>query len=229
MVIIGALLVIIVRLILRLFCSFEAMELRRLPPRGPGLLATNHTSSLEGPVVFAMIWPRKATGLAKRELWEHPLTGLFMRAWNVIPITRGSVDMAAIRACVSALKRGRFVGIAPEGTRSKDGRLQRGQPGTALLALRAGAPVYPVAQSGFSSMGRNIAHFRKTRVSIRLGKPFYVKPVKRLTTQYLQAATDEIMAEIATLLPPARRGVYTELAGAPRKHIEYVEDEETTR
>lgn len=224
MVVIAKFLVMVVRFLIRALCSVDTSEIAKLPAQGPGLLATNHTSNLEGPAVFAMIWPRRATALAKRELWENPFTGLFMKAWEVIPITRGSVDMAAIRACVHALKRGRFVGIAPEGTRSKDGRLQQGLPGAALLALRGRAPIYPVAQSGFTDIAKNIARVRKTRISIRLGKPFLVKPVKRATTQYLQAATDEIMAEIAKLLPPSRRGVYAKMAGAPRQCIEYIGD-----
>jgi 1-acyl-sn-glycerol-3-phosphate acyltransferase len=204
-----------------MLCILDTSEIDSLPRRGPGLLATNHTSAFEGPILFSLIAPRKTTGMAKRELWSNPFTRLFMRAWKMIPVKRDQVDTAAIRACLRALKDRYYIGIAPEGTRSRSGVLQEGRSGTALLAMRANAPIYPVAQVGFGAIGPNLLRARKTHLSVRVGRPFRVRRSGRVTTEFLKGVTDEIMSEIARLLPEPLRGPYRDTVDGPRSHIEF--------
>ena len=189
---IGWFLVMFVRFLVRLACRVDRSEFEKLPPHGPGILTANHTSTLDGPVLFSLLWPRRSRGLAKRELWENGFTHTFMKAWDVIPVSRGTVDTAALRECIKTLKRGLYLGIAPEGTRNREEQLQRGMPGTALIALHTNAPIYPFIHLGFPAIGRNVMRLRKTRLTIRVGRPFRLRRPEKTTNDYLQAATDEI-------------------------------------
>jgi 1-acyl-sn-glycerol-3-phosphate acyltransferase len=212
-------------LVLHLVFRVEAQDLRKMPRRGPGLLITNHTSNLEGPIEYLLIRPRPATALGKKELWKHWYTRVFMNLWGVIPLNRGEVDTKAMREAIRSLDRGYYLGIAPEGTRSKTGVLRRGLPGVALLATRREVPVYPVVQDGFLDMGRKLKQFRRPTIRFRLGRPFVVRLPKgeRTTASLLRAITDEIMIELARLLPENHRGPYTSIPSEPPRYLTYID------
>lgn len=216
---------VILRAVLRALCRINTNELRRIPRRGPVILMANHTSNIEGPAYYLFIQPRPATALGKQELWENPITRFFMKTWGVIPVARGQVDRSALKAAIRALDEGKLLGIAPEGTRSKSGALRRAQPGIALLATMRRVPVYPVAQWGFHNLGRNLKQIRRTRVTIRLGKPFVVADTEgsRPGSQELREITDEMMYELARALPPRYRGRYADIPETPPRHLTYLE------
>ncbi len=211
----------LIRLIFRLTCRLDIRDLRKIPKQGPAILITNHTSNLEGPLLYVFLRPRQTIALGKRELWEKPLTRTIMDAWNVIPIERGGMDMKALRACFGVLENGDFLCIAPEGTRSKTGKLKRGQPGTTFFASRQGVPIYPMAQWGVRDLGRHIRRLRPTRVHIRVGEPFLVgmpdggKP----GPEDRQAMADEMMYRIAALLPEEWRGEYADADRATSRYL----------
>jgi 1-acyl-sn-glycerol-3-phosphate acyltransferase len=96
----------------------------------------------------------------------------------------------------------------PEGTRSKTGGMKAGEPGTAVIALRTGVPLLPTAIWGTENVKLPRDFLARTKVNVRVGKPFRVSTGERLTKQRITAATDEIMLEIAGLLPPEYRGVF---------------------
>ena len=204
---------------MRLIARIDARDIRKLPRRGPGILITNHTTNLEGPAEYLFMQPRRATALGKRELWDHWYTRMFMKLWGVIPLNRGEVDTGAIRSAIRALDRGMYLGIAPEGTRSKTGILKRGLPGIAIIAARKPVPIYPLAQQGFLTMGKKLKRFRRPAITFRLGRPFVVRVPKglKMTAPLLRDIADEIMTELARLLPSHQRGPYSDAAnGAPR-------------
>jgi len=215
------------RAIFRLLCRMNVSELQNLPPRGPALLVSNHTTNIEGPAYYVFIQPRPATALGKRELWKHWYTRFFMELWNIIPVARGQVDRGALTAAVRALDRKMIMGIAPEGTRSRSGALSAGHPGVALLATRRPVPIYPVVHWGFLDMGRNLRRLRRTSVTFRVGPPFRVRvgETVRLSSAVLREITDEMMREMAKLLPEEMRGVYADSVGTPPKHLEYMATE----
>jgi len=106
------------------------------------------------------------------------------------------------------------LGIAPEGTRSKTGSLQRGKPGAAYLALRANVPILPVVVTGTERVFRDLLRLRRPRVRVVIGEPF------RLTLpedekRPLQALADRMMYRLAELLPPEYRGVYGQGSARP--------------
>lgn len=211
--------------IFRLLCRMNVAELRKLPPRGPALLITNHTTNIEGPAYYVFIQPRPATALGKRELWKHWYTRFFMELWDIIPVNRGQVDRRALAEAMRALDRKMIMGIAPEGTRSRSGALGTGHPGVALLATRRPVPVYPVVHWGFLDMGRNLRRLRRTTVTFRVGPPFRVRvdEAGRLSSAALRDITDEMMREMAKLLPERMRGAYADSFQTPPKYLVYVD------
>ena len=215
----------LVRAAFNLIARMDTEDLQRLPPRGPGILMTNHTSNLEGPAFYAFLAPRPTTALGKKELWNHWHTRCLMNLWEVIPVSRGDVDRTALRAAFRALDEGAFLGIAPEGTRSRSGRLTSAQPGIALIATKRPVAVYPIAQVGLSDVGRNLKRLRRSRVTFRMGRPFCVRVARqeRLSSGALRAVTREMMYELARALPSRLRGAYDDIPSGDPEYLEYVD------
>jgi 1-acyl-sn-glycerol-3-phosphate acyltransferase len=123
---------------------------------------------------------------------------------------------------LEALEEGLILGLAPEGTRSGDGRLQQGKPGTVLLALRSGAPLLPVVHHGGELFWRNLARLRRTEFHIVVGQPFYLEPGGiKVTRQVRRQMIDEVLYQMAALLPPGNRGVYSNLDGATETYLRF--------
>ena len=200
--------------LLNLACRIDATQLERIPHTGPLIIVVNHISSLEVPIIYAHMHPRPVTAFAKAETWEKPLLGPLATLWGAIPLHRGEADTGAFRQGLEALEKGRIVMIAPEGTRSGNGRLQRGLPGAVLLALRSGAPLLPMAYHGGERFQDNIRRMRRTDFHIVVGEPFVLSPGERhVNTEFRQELADALMYRIAALLPAAYQGVYAEAPG----------------
>lgn len=213
----------IIRITLRIICRLDARELERIPAHGPGILLANHTTYVEGPMFYVLLQPRKTTALAKRELWRNPFTCFFMKTWKVIPITRGRVDSNAMRAALRALDDGMFLGIAAEGTRSRNGVLTRGHAGVTYFATERHVPVYPLVQWGLVDLRRNLKRLRRTPVTIRVGAPFYVRTPenRRIASGERRIMIDEMMYQLALLLPEPLRGCYGRLELISTEYLEF--------
>ena len=211
-----------VRLLARILLKVDMSGLERIPASGPVILATNHVNFIDAPLLYALM-PRQITGLAKIEIWDNPVLGLVATSWGVIPIQRGELDLDAIRLALRALHEGKILGIAPEGTRSHHGRLQRGRPGIVLLALHVpDALMLPMALYGHEGFFRNLRQLRRTHINLVFGQGFYLDPGKaRITHEMRQEMTDEIMMQIAALLPPQYRGVYSDLTAATERYLHF--------
>lgn len=145
-------------------CRWEVGGREHVPPDGPLLVIANHLSWLDPPLVGTVL-PRKVHFMAKHELFRKPLAAWVLRRLGAFPVRRGQPDRWALRHALDLLDRGAVVGLFPEGTRSR-GRLGPFEPGAALLAIKSGAPVLPVAIAGPYRPGR--------RVRVRIGVPFRV-------------------------------------------------------
>ncbi len=172
------------------------------PAAGPVLVVSNHVSALDPPMVGVAL-RRQSRYMAKQELMDTPVLGLFLRSIGVFPVRRGEADRRSIRVALDALERGGVLVMFPEGTRSPDGRLQVAEPGAAMLALRTGAPVLPVAVIGTQHAMRKGARWpRRTPVVIRMGAT--IQPPKRegrIDRTELDAWGRRFIALIAALLP----------------------------
>jgi len=134
-----------------------------------------------------------------------------LNAAGAIPLHRGELDLNAMRRALEWLEAGNILVVAPEGTRSGNGRLQQGYPGVALLAMRSGAPLLPVAFYGHEQYKENLKRLRRTDFIFAVGKPFRLDTRgEKMTSQVRQQMADEIMYQIAALLPPENRGMYAD-------------------
>ncbi len=207
----------------RILCQVNDAQLTRVPDRGPLIVVINHINFLEAPVMYTHLQPRPVTALAKAETWDNPALRLLADLWGAIPLNRGEVDVAALRQALAALEAGYILIMAPEGTRSGHGRLQRGHPGVAFLALHSSAPLLPVVYHGGELFWRNLTHLRRTDFHIVVGQPFYLDAGGvKVTRQVRQQMADEIMYQKAALLPPAYRGVYSDLAMATETYLRFL-------
>lgn len=188
------------RLAFFLLASVKVSGREHLPASGPYIVAANHLSWFDVPLVPANMKHQTLT-MAKEELFHGPVRWL-VRFMGGFPVKRGEADRQAIRTADELLKEGRVFFIFPEGTRSKTHRLAKGHSGLGMIALRSGVPVIPVAITGTEHI---LKKFRP-RVTLTFGEPITLKPAGRKTTREdIENATDEVMAKIAAMLPPQYR------------------------
>jgi 1-acyl-sn-glycerol-3-phosphate acyltransferase len=130
-----------------------------------------------------------------------------------------------MRKGLEILEAGDILFIAPEGTRSRHGRLQQGHPGVVLLALRSGAPVLPFAHYGIERYRENLRRLRRTDWHFVVGRPFHLDPGEaRVTRKVRQQMVDEMMYQVAALLPSAYRGVYSDMSAATETYLAFLPD-----
>ncbi|HEY73014.1 MAG: 1-acyl-sn-glycerol-3-phosphate acyltransferase [Chloroflexi bacterium] len=212
-----------IKCLTRILCRIDGAQLEQVPGQGPLIIVINHVNFLEAPIFYTHLDPRPLTGFVKAEQLEHPIFGpLLIDLWGGIPIRRGEADVTAFRQAFEALEEGQILAVAPEGTRSGHGRLQQGHPGTALLALRSGAPVLPIVCYGGEIFWNNLRRLRRTDFHAVVGQSFYLDASgDRVTRQVRQRMTDEIMYQLASLLPPAYRGVYSDMSAATETYLRF--------
>lgn len=211
-----------------LVCDIEADGLRRIPEQGPLIIIVNHVNFLELPIIYPRVPSDLGTGYSKVENWDNWLYRLLFANWNIIPIDRDHVDVSAMRQGFRALDEGMILFVTPEGTRSHDGQLQQGKPGVAMLAGRTGVPVWPIACYGGDRFGESIRHLRRTDYHVNVGNPFTISTNGvRVTGAVRQEIADEMMYQIAALLPAKYRGYYSDLDAASESFLSFPSPEES--
>lgn len=168
------------------------VEGRENLPEGGGLVAANHVSWLDIPVLARVINPRHGAFVARSSLSDFAAMGLLLRHTGVIMIHRGQSDRAALRLMAEHLTQEDLVVMFPEGTRSPDGSLQPFKGGALLAARMARRPIIPCAILGsFEAWPRGRAIPRPGRVTVRFGSP--VDPAQ-------SGALDQVHQAVADLL-----------------------------
>ena len=189
--------------------EFKGTE--NIPLTGGVLIATNHMSRMDIPVLFLTPNRPDMTALVTTKYLKHPLLRWFIVTAQGIWLDRDTADFSAFRTAVNALNNGLAVGISPEGTRSTTAQLIEGKPGTALLAIRAGVPILPVAISGTEDAVEKMLHFKRPHITAEYGKLIPAPKMDRENREgQLQNLTDEIMCQLAALLPEKYRGFYAD-------------------
>jgi 1-acyl-sn-glycerol-3-phosphate acyltransferase len=184
-----------------LFCllGLKIQGAHNLPAHGPVIIAANHVSNWD-PVLVGISLPRPIHFMAKAELFTNPILGKLLTKLNAFPVKRGTADRRAIRQALDILGNNDVLGIFPEGERKKDeGMVTSAQTGVAMLALKSGAPVLPVACIG---SGRNIPTGWINPLVVRIGKPLLLSEYrdKKINSASMEEVSREIVCEINSLL-----------------------------
>ena len=171
----------------------HAVGVENIPREGPLIIAANHISWLDPPMVGAYC-PRRITYMAKKELFEIKWLGFLITTMGAFPVDREGSARAAIKYSLEVLKDGGCIGIFPEGGRNVDGDKQA-QTGVALLASLSGAPVVPAA-----IIGSDRANERpRPHAKVVYGKPMSLPADRKATREDLAAFTEAVMARIDSL------------------------------
>jgi 1-acyl-sn-glycerol-3-phosphate acyltransferase len=192
-----------------LYCRWQVHNPERVPRTGPVILASNHASFLDPPLVGAGL-RRDIHYLARENLFKFPVFRSILRTVNTVPVDRDGGGAAGLRAILDRLLSGGGIILFPEGTRSRDGRLQPARSGIGLTVLKSSAPVVPVRVFGtYEAFGPHVRFPRPRRVAVKYGRPLDFAALRsearasgkrRLKELYRQVA-DEIMVAIARLEP----------------------------
>ncbi len=201
----------LVHIILRVIARVEFVGAENIPPSGGVILATNHMSRIDTPLLFVNPVRPDITALVTDKYKAYPFFRWFTTTAEGIWIDREIADFTAFRLAIEAIQSGKALGIAPEGTRSTTASLQEAKVGTALLAVRAGVAVVPVAIEGTETAVAQFKRLRRPRVVIHFGKPLPPPVLTRENrNEAMQCFTDEIMCQMAAMLPPPYRGFYAQ-------------------
>ena len=197
------------RLLYAVYFRWRVYNPERVPLTGGVVLAANHASFLDPPLVGSGLH-RQINYLARASLFNNPLVGWVLRKWSAIPVDRDGGGAAGLKAILERLLDGGAIILFPEGTRTKDGKLQPARSGIGLTVIKSDAVVIPVRTFGtFECYSRNHKFPLPLKVAVKYGNPMEFKVLRaeaktcskpRLKEIYQEIA-DEIMAAIAKLEP----------------------------
>jgi 1-acyl-sn-glycerol-3-phosphate acyltransferase len=202
----------IVRFFMKIIAEIEVNGLEKLPT-GNVIIAANHLGRLDTAALFCILDREDIIMPVAEKYKNHPLYGALGRAANAIWLNRFEADYSAFRQILDRMKQGGVLVIAPEGTRSKTEALQEGKMGVAFLASKSGFPILPVAVTGTEDRRilENLKHLRRSKITATAANLFYVDiPKGKGREEALRQSTDEIMCQIAALLPEQYRGAYSD-------------------
>jgi len=195
------------RAVYRFYFRWRVFNAERVPLDGPVILASNHASFLDPPLVGSGL-RRGINYLARDSLFRFPGMGALLRSWSCVPVDRDGGGAAGLKSILDRLLKGGAIILFPEGTRTHDGKLQPARSGIGLVVIKSDAPVVPVRVFGtHEAYGRHIIFPRPHRVAVKYGRPMKFEKLRteaktcskpRLKEIYQQVA-DEIMAAIAGL------------------------------
>ncbi|MEP6663164.1 MAG: lysophospholipid acyltransferase family protein [Verrucomicrobiota bacterium] len=197
------------RLVYAVYFRWRVFNPERVPLKGPLILASNHASFLDPPLVGAGV-KRGINYLARASLFRFWLSRKILVAWNSVPVERDGGGAKGLKIILDRLNAGGAIILFPEGTRTRDGKLQPARSGIGLTVIKSIAPVVPVRVWGtFDAYGVHVKFPRPHRIQVKYGKPMLFEKLRaeaktcskvRLKEIYQQVA-NEIMAEIAKLEP----------------------------
>jgi 1-acyl-sn-glycerol-3-phosphate acyltransferase len=197
------------RLLFRPLAQVECVGFEHIPAKEPCILASNHISNWDV-VCLGLHVPRHLHFMAKIELYRNPVFAWAIRLGGSFPVNRGEHDTWALRQAGRILTAGQVLSMFPEGTRSKGkAQLRRGKVGAVRLALDYQVPIVPVAIIGTQDF--SLTHWRTNKIRIEVGQPLDMVALAGSSTypyETLRELTTTLMRQIATMLPPAHRGIY---------------------
>lgn len=185
----------------KIIFRLRVLHSERFPVDGPVVLACNHVSLADPPLVGTAS-PRRVNIMAKEELFV-PVIGSFYRLLGAFPVRRGGADRAAIKHGIDILKNGECLMIFPEGTRSHTGKLGKAQPGALMMASKARAVIVPTCIVGTDF--KRDKHFWP-KVTVSFGEPMYFPAKEEINKDLLHKMSEEMMARIAKEIEVVKNG-----------------------
>jgi len=192
----------------RFYTGWRVRGAEHVPLEGPLILASNHASFLDPPLVGSAIH-REINYMARDTLFRFPVIGWVLREVNAVPVDREGGGASGLKTILDRLLAGNGIILFPEGTRTRDGQLQKARSGIGLTVIKSNAPVVPVRVFGtFEAFSRNHKFpLPGRRVCVKFGAPIDFADLRqeaktcakpRLKEIYQQVA-DEIMQQIGAL------------------------------
>jgi len=199
------------RLMYTVYFRWRVYNAERVPLKGGVILAANHASFLDPPIVGSGVH-RPINYLARASLFRYPGIGWLLRKWNSVPVDRDGGGASGLKAILERLLAGGAIILFPEGTRTKDGKLQPARSGIGLTVIKSDAVVIPCRTFGTYECYNKKLHFHMPiRLAVKYGRPMYFEAsrteartcTKQRLKEIYQQIADEIMAEIGKLEPKA--------------------------
>ncbi len=201
----------IISVFVNVFMKFEWQGIENIPEDGPGIIAFNHIGRLEVALVVITNKRRDLVGWMAEKYKGIWWAEFILRVTGSKFVDRFNSDLGALRWAQKHLKNGGLMGIAPEGTRSPDFSLQEGRQGVAYLASKTNVPIIPAGVTFEKGAVKDAFKLKFPRVAVKYGKPFHIPRSNRENRkEMLEKGTDEIMCQIAALLPLSFRGIYAD-------------------
>ena len=198
------------RALYKFYFGWRVHNPERVPLKGPVILASNHASFIDPPLVGAGL-KRGINYLARESLFRFPVLGWVLHQWQAVPVDREGGGAKGLKAILERLLAGGAIILFPEGTRTRDGQLQPARSGIGLTVIKSSAPVVPVRVFGtFEAYNRHMRFPRPChRVIVKYGRPMYFEKFraeaatcsKQHLKEIYQQVADEIMQAIAALGP----------------------------
>jgi 1-acyl-sn-glycerol-3-phosphate acyltransferase len=189
-------------LVAKIFGRLTVIGREHVPRTGGVLLAANHTSYFDPPLVGVACYPRRVWFMAKSELFAVPVLGFLIRRVQAFPVKRGSADRQALRRAHELLTSGEAVTIFFEGGRSPDGRLLPPELGPAMIALRAGVPIVPIALINADHLMPRSGGLQFAHVTAVIGEPLAFPHLagKHADREALREVSESVARQVALLL-----------------------------
>jgi len=202
---------VICRLLLNIPFSWKVEGRENIPLTGPLILVANHVHVLD-PFFLIFISPRWINFMAKEELFRSPFLRPWLRWAGSLSIRRDgkiSDKQKMLKSSRDALEKGLILGMFPEGGRSRDGKLRKGKPGSAVIATKTNVPLLPVGIVGTEKIKGISWLWKRPEIVVNIGNLFKLPPSDgRMSKSQMQLLTTQLMKEIAALLPPEYQGAY---------------------
>ena len=187
----------------KFYCGWRVFNPERVPKHGPVILASNHASFLDPPLVGSGL-SRDINYLARESLFRFPVVGWILRSWNSVPVDREGGGAKGLKAILDRLLAGGGIILFPEGTRTRDGKLQPARSGIGLTVIKSNAPVVPVRVFGtFEAFGRHMRFPHPHRVIVKYGRPMHFEKLRAEAKTCPKPRVKEIYQEVANELMKA--------------------------
>lgn len=188
---------VIFRIIYKLLFRYQVEGAENIPGQGGVIIAANHLSYLDPPLVGIAI-KRRATYMAKSSLFHNPLISWFVRMFS-IPVDRDTAKPSTIKTAVNALKEQKVLVIFPEGGRRRGNRPAEGRRGVGMLAALSRVPVVPAYIEGTDrALPVGAKFIRPAKVKIRFGRPMKIEQAEK-TKDFQKRVAQEVMERIEEL------------------------------